>query len=267
MIHSFPFYIADWQGSEEVAVMTAAERGIYIELLVSYYRQGSLPSCTKRLTKLARVSEREFSSCWPTVSRCFKEDGTRLRNEKADEILAKLAKWQEGRRKGANTLNARRTQPGAKPVAIPNAIATVNQRYSERFSDAIGSGCIVDEDYEVIHKLIEGIFNRHPAAKRGGSLEYIFRIVSDKIFSSVDPLKTARLINSNHKKFWDEVWAGWEPRFVPKLTEWFSTGDCLNDPSAKQVTESEAGKPKFDHDAWLRDHAHDLPPEPPGRLP
>jgi uncharacterized protein YdaU (DUF1376 family) len=65
----FKFYSRNWlEGTSE---MTLEEKGLYMELLANQHLKGSLPSDTKRLCKVARLSENDFLKIWDELSKKF----------------------------------------------------------------------------------------------------------------------------------------------------------------------------------------------------
>lgn len=65
----FKFYSDKWlEGTNE---MTTEEKGVYIDLLATQHLKGSLPSDTKRLCKVARMSEPDFLKIWRELSKKF----------------------------------------------------------------------------------------------------------------------------------------------------------------------------------------------------
>lgn len=83
---AFLLYSKDWlEGTSE---MTLAEKGAYIDLLANQHQKGSLPSETKRLCKLARCGESEFSEIWTEVAKKFVPYGEgRLVNRKLTDVV------------------------------------------------------------------------------------------------------------------------------------------------------------------------------------
>lgn len=84
---AFLFYSKDWlEGTME---MTAEEKGVYIDLLAHQHQKGSLPSETKKLAKLAGMSEVEFSAIWSEISSKFIANANgRLVNHKLNGIVS-----------------------------------------------------------------------------------------------------------------------------------------------------------------------------------
>lgn len=108
MIHSYPWYPADWRGSKAVMLMNAAERGIYRELLDYCWQDGSIPNDEVMLMKMARCTPAEWRKAWPVVAREFPLiDGVR-RNPKVDERRPGLVDWHASRKRGGAIGNAKR---------------------------------------------------------------------------------------------------------------------------------------------------------------
>lgn len=98
MLHSYPWYIADWRSAEAVLAMTLEERGLYRELLDHCWECGSIPNNEVVLRKIAQVTEKEWIRSWPAVKPQFLSDGDRLRHRKVDEKREDLVAWHDNRR-------------------------------------------------------------------------------------------------------------------------------------------------------------------------
>jgi len=98
MIHSYPWYIADWRSSEAVMSMSLEERGLYREMLDHCWEAGSLPADETILRKIAQVGEREWRRAWPKVRQQFHEREGRLWHPKVDEKWPGLEEWHRSRR-------------------------------------------------------------------------------------------------------------------------------------------------------------------------
>jgi len=105
MLHSYPWYTADWRGSEAVAQMSLEEKGMYREMLDRCWEVGSLPVEESLLRRLCGASAWEWKRSWPRVSKQFFEREGRLHHLKVDEKRPDLETWHNGRkeagRKGA----------------------------------------------------------------------------------------------------------------------------------------------------------------------
>ena len=84
---AFLFYSKDWL--EGTAEMTPDEKGVYVDLLAHQHQKGSLPPETKRLAKLAGISESEFLLIWKDLATKFLPNGSgRLVNRKLNGIVS-----------------------------------------------------------------------------------------------------------------------------------------------------------------------------------
>ncbi len=103
MIHSYPWYIADWRGSEDVACMSCEARGVYRELLDFCWEIGSLPTDEESLRRMARAERREWARAWPVVSRLFHiGDDNRLHHDKIDAKRESIVSVKDSRSKSAS---------------------------------------------------------------------------------------------------------------------------------------------------------------------
>ena len=115
-LFSFPFYVADYRDSETRLAMSLMERGLYLELLIFHYKEGSLPSDLATLVKVAGCTQEEFDGCWARVQRNFTTSAElpgRLVNAKVLEVLAKIEPIREARRQaGVRSAASRRRKFG-----------------------------------------------------------------------------------------------------------------------------------------------------------
>lgn len=85
---AFLFYSKDW--IEGTAEMLPEEKGIFIDLLAHQHQSGSLPTDTKRLARIARVSHDEFLTIWNGgLSVKFQSTEDRLINKKLSSVMSK----------------------------------------------------------------------------------------------------------------------------------------------------------------------------------
>lgn len=79
---------ARWLTSEARMRMTAAERGIYTDLMDHQYIQGSLPNNHMVLARLASVPQDVFDIAWKNIKNEFKERDGRLYQGFAEQVRA-----------------------------------------------------------------------------------------------------------------------------------------------------------------------------------
>lgn len=101
---SFQFFPKDFLADENVALMTVAERGVYITLLCFCWTEGSVPASAQAIGRLCSMSASAVQKIWPTIQRCFVENEGRLRHKRLDAEREKQAAWRnrlaESGRKG-----------------------------------------------------------------------------------------------------------------------------------------------------------------------
>lgn len=93
------WYPSDWLSSKKRAMMSYAERGMYIDLL-NYSHGGGLPDDDEQLRRLLGVDEATFKGASSNLRACFKRIGNRLYNERWLEEERKYEKFIEGARQG-----------------------------------------------------------------------------------------------------------------------------------------------------------------------
>jgi len=129
MIHSYPWYFADWRSSEAVLCMTLEQRGLYRELLDHCWEAGSLPADEGALRKISQATDKEWARSWPKVASQFLKRDGRLWHSKVDERRPELLRWAEARRRGGLARHAP-TKADATPSAIAESKAELDQQPS-----------------------------------------------------------------------------------------------------------------------------------------
>lgn len=97
-LHSYPWYPADWLGSETRARLSQAGRNIFRELLDFCWKDGSLPTDKAALTRMIGCTRREFDEAWIVIGMKFDNRGGRLYHPRVDERRPELIDWREARR-------------------------------------------------------------------------------------------------------------------------------------------------------------------------
>lgn len=97
-LHSYPWYPADWLGSETRARLTQAGRSIYREMLDFCWKDGSLSADHATLIGMVGCTRKEFEAAWKVISCKFEERDGRLYNERVDQRRPDLMDWREARR-------------------------------------------------------------------------------------------------------------------------------------------------------------------------
>ena len=82
---AFLFYSKDW--TDGTAEMLAAEKGVYIDLLVHHHQHDGIPTDLKKVARIVRMSEKEFLKIWKEISCRFFEENGRFFNKKMLEVM------------------------------------------------------------------------------------------------------------------------------------------------------------------------------------
>jgi len=143
-MHWFPLYTKEWAAS--VGHMSAAQRGIYISLLVFQWDNGSVPDCMEQCARIAGAMQMQEGD-WLIIRDKFKrsdEDG-RLRNAKLESVRSTQVEKAEAvsnNAKRAAAARHKRPEPCARTApAMPtqcasNARALPTQCHSESESES-----------------------------------------------------------------------------------------------------------------------------------
>jgi uncharacterized protein YdaU (DUF1376 family) len=143
-MHWFPLYTKEWAAS--VGHMSAAQRGIYISLLVFQWDNGSVPDCIEQCARIAGAMQMQEGD-WLIIRDKFKrsdEDG-RLRNAKLESVrstqVEKAEAVSNNARRAAAARHKRpepcaRTAPAMPTQCASNARALPTQCHSESESES-----------------------------------------------------------------------------------------------------------------------------------
>ena len=82
-MHWFPFYTKEWTAS--VAHMSAAQRGMYLSMLIYQWDNGTVPDCPDQCARIAGATSMGKSD-WAVVRDKFHADQDRLVNHKLEDV-------------------------------------------------------------------------------------------------------------------------------------------------------------------------------------
>ena len=144
---AFQFYAADFLADGAQMVMELEEVGAYIRLMAVCWKEGSIPTDTRLLAKLAGCDRADMERIWPAIRGCFQghpeEDGLaihpRLEKER-EKQAARSKKMSQGGKKGAHKRwKGKKTAEIPKPDSgqEPNNDATEMGRLKPGHSQAI----------------------------------------------------------------------------------------------------------------------------------
>ena len=126
ILHSYPWYVADWRGSETRLTLNSSAKYIFRELLDQMWIEGSIPHDIAAMARIAAVELKEFKAAWPMLESKFLIEGGRVTHWRVLEKRPKLQGWANSRVKGGVTGGTTKARNKAKPVAIASRNLEVN---------------------------------------------------------------------------------------------------------------------------------------------
>ncbi len=125
---AFQFYVKDWLTNSRVILMTATERGAYINLLahlwIAMQRGEGLLADDKALMRLSGCTEIEWGEAGTNVQRMFNKRGEHLFNERLTEEFNKHVKHREKCRAAGIASGKSRRQKTLSPEQALNERST-----------------------------------------------------------------------------------------------------------------------------------------------
>lgn len=111
-------YIADYHG--DTTHLTALEHGVYLLLVMAMWRGGGkLPADDAKLSRVAKVTAREWASLKPTILAFFKRRGGVLTHKRVTRELAHYETVSEKRREASNKgVSEKRNKNSVKSLPI-----------------------------------------------------------------------------------------------------------------------------------------------------
>jgi uncharacterized protein YdaU (DUF1376 family) len=92
-----PLYIADYM--RDTSHLRALESGAYLHLIMAYWVSGRLPNCDRQLATIAKLTDKEWKACKPTLAGFFGPDFSS--HKRIDAELVKVADISSKRRASA----------------------------------------------------------------------------------------------------------------------------------------------------------------------
>lgn len=132
---AFQFYVKDWLSSESVVVMTAEQRGWYIQLLCHAWNSepiATLPSDDRKLKALAGASD-SWATDKQAVLDCFEVDGDRLVNRRLANQYQELQEFRNSKSEAGRKGNEKRwgkDRNGIAQQSLSDDSAIANDRSS-----------------------------------------------------------------------------------------------------------------------------------------
>lgn len=253
MLHSYPFYPADWRSSKAVLMMPLEARALYRELLDWTWEDGYLPTDPEVLRKMARAEKDEWERAWPSVRPLFEERDGKFWHPKVDARRPELVEYHEARRRGGKSRAAKVQHPAEthsstmlKAVSAPcsnpvqhTAESMVQHMPPSSTSTSSSTSC----KYTDLSEPSRQIWEAHPKHRRG-SLILVQQGITAKYGSDVDPERSVAGLVARHAA-WRKHWAEQADKFAPNLPRWILEhgDDEPPDPSPEQLRREAAAQP------------------------
>lgn len=103
-MHWMPFYVADYLA--DTGHLTTEEHGAYLLLIFHYWTQRSLPDCDTQLSRIARLSRKDWNKVRPAI-KAFFDAGWKHKRIEA-ELLKSKEKYEKRARAGRKGGKVRR---------------------------------------------------------------------------------------------------------------------------------------------------------------
>lgn len=104
-----PLYVADYLA--DTTHLSAAEHGAYLLLIMAYWQSGRpLPDDDAKLSRMARMSAKEWKAARPTIAEFFTIEGGEWRHGRIDGELAKAGRIREQKSAAGRASAERRAQ-------------------------------------------------------------------------------------------------------------------------------------------------------------
>ncbi len=242
MIHSYPWYFADWLQSEARFDLSLSERGLYRDLLDLCYQDGSIPSDERRLRLMAACGDDEFTSAWEKVKNLFEERDGRLYNEKVSGVRGRIEQWHEGKRQAGRKGGTAKAQlKHSYSFASSKKLAQLEHSYDSASSKSVADpwpttttttttiNPLPPLDEKAQEDPIERITAIGKSWPNKSALEMGKRLIAEEVAQSAHPLTTLTAIEQRAQR-WAEFYRSREPQFRKRLDNWMRDGDWMNDP-------------------------------------
>lgn len=253
-LHSYPWYLANWRGSETRIELNLEERGLYRELLDFHYSQGSLPDDDRKLLAIVGCTEKEFNRAWPAVRPHFVARDGRLEHPKVLQVLETLEGYREQRRQAGKLSGERRrersfnerstsaqralnSRSNEKATSRSNEKATAQvEPYTYTNTNTKTSTEVPTNDRSTgVPELAARLYVSHPN-KAGKILSE--QALTSKLADAVDPRALASRIETAHAA-WLPHWLRDGGRFAPRLDRWIRDDGYMDNPPESGVDDDE----------------------------
>jgi uncharacterized protein YdaU (DUF1376 family) len=243
---AFQFYPKEFISSVKVQRMSAAERGVYIMLLLYSWLDGGLSTDHAVLARLGGVKLSQFERMWKSgpLSECFTERRGKLYNDRLEEERRKQVAFRERQAENGKKGGRPITQALAKPLDNQKGWVNpreLNPRVADRNSNVLSSSKREKENDVAFAEFRDA----YPKERRKGGHLIEQEFLRATTEAGGHEALMAALVN--HKA--SEQWAN--PRMIPGMDVWFREERWRQ---VLPVAMSEAPKPKWTShlETWKR---------------
>lgn len=269
-LDSFPFYHAEWTGSETVQRMAPAVRAIYWEVCIQAWIHGSIIDDGPFWIRKMGWDWAELESSWTALQLLKRKDGSRLLNVRGGRIYVpfierkrpQIIEAKESRAKAArsngtnggrprkNTVNPAITQTGLHidnpqepvragvpyplpyPLPLPEGTAHAREHAGEQ-----------PDGQAVAWMAADDLHRRHAAAGLAPGQIFATRHAIEQILiGSMNFEATIQQLFRSHEA-WVAFWHANSRSFKPHVARWINDGDWIT-PPAKIVAQNGSQRPK-----------------------
>lgn len=205
---SFQMYCGDFLSDINVRLMTMAQKGMYLTLLLHEWLEKSLPTNEKHL-KVLCDNHPDFDADWSAIKHCFYEEDGRLYNPRLEKERKNNDEYRDRKsnsgKKGAKARWEKKNgtaiaPPSNKEVEVEVEVKSVNKKTKNNYSD----------EFE---KEFWSIYPRRDSKKRAVEKYVSLRKSGVALDTIINGLKS-------YIKHWRL--SGTEPSFIPMASTWLN---------------------------------------------
>jgi len=155
-LHWFPFYYLDWLSDSSLAMMTYAEKGLFIDMLARCYNEDGLPADNKQLLRLFKCDQDDLNEC---VKMFYVKD-EKLFNKKLDDIKKDQRKISTERSKaGKKSAEARKAKRLTKGTNVEQVLNFVEAKPQQNPTSTVQNNTVHNNKEKELKQKLESDFD------------------------------------------------------------------------------------------------------------
>ena len=155
-LHWFPFYYLDWLSDSSLAMMTYAEKGLFIDMLARCYNEDGLPADNKQLTRLFKCDQDDLTEC----VKMFYEKDEKLFNKKLDDIKKDQRKISTERSKaGKKSAESRKAKRLTKGTSVEQVLNFVEAKPQQNSTSTVQNSTVQNNKEKELKQKLENDFD------------------------------------------------------------------------------------------------------------